>query len=70
MATIKDVAKKARVSISTVSHVVNHTKNVSPDTALRVEQAIKELNYKTNIIEKNLKSQKTKQICVVVIDMC
>ncbi len=44
MATIKDVAKKARVSISTVSHVVNHTKNVSPDTALRVEQAIKELN--------------------------
>ncbi|NBK93177.1 LacI family transcriptional regulator [bacterium 1XD21-13] len=70
MATIKDVAKKARVSISTVSHVVNHTKNVSPDTALRVEQAIKELNYKTNIFAKNLKSQKTKQIGVVVLDMC
>ncbi len=70
MATIKDVARKAKVSISTVSHVVNHTKNVSPDTAQRVEQAIKELNYKTNIFAKNLKSQKTRQIGVIVLDMC
>lgn len=70
MATIKDVAKRAQVSISTVSHVINHTKNVNSDTAQRVEQAIKELNYKTNIFAKNLKSQETKQIGVVVLDMC
>lgn len=70
MATIKDVAKRANVSISTVSHVINHTKNVSQETTLRVEQAIKDLNYKTNIFAKNLKSQSTRQIGVVVLDMC
>ena len=70
MATIKDVARKANVSISTVSHVINQTKHVNPDTAQRVKEAIKELNYKTNIFAKNLKSQSTKQIGVLVTDIC
>ena len=70
MATIKDVAKRANVSISTVSHVINHTKRVSEDKRIRVEQAIKELNYKTNIFAKNLKSQSTRQIGMIVVDMC
>lgn len=68
--TIKDVAKRANVSISTVSHVINQTKHVNPDTALRVREAVKELNYKTNIFAKNLKSQSTRQIGVVVTDIC
>ncbi len=70
MATIKDVAKRAQVSISTVSHVINHTKHVSEETVERVEQAIKDLNYKTNIFAKNLKSQQTKKIGVVLHDVC
>ncbi len=70
LATIKDVARKANVSISTVSHVINQTKHVNPDTAQRVKEAIKELNYKTNIFAKNLKSQSTKQIGVLVTDIC
>ena len=70
MITIKDVARRAGVSISTVSHVINGTKHVSDETADKVNRAIKELNYKTNIFAKNLKSQETKRIGVVVLDMC
>lgn len=70
MATIKDVAKRANVSISTVSHVINGTKKVSADTALRVEKAINELHYKTNVFARNLKNQSTRQIGVIVVDMC
>lgn len=70
MATIKDVAKKANVSISTVSHVINQTKGVKKETKDRVNQAIHELNYKTNIFAKNLKSQSTRHIGVIVLDTC
>ncbi len=44
-ATIKDVAKKAGVAISTVSLVVNHKGHVAKETELKVLRAIKELNY-------------------------
>ena len=70
MTTIKDVAKKANVSISTVSHVINNTKHVKKSTKDRVNDAISELNYKTNIFAKNLKSQSTKHIGVILIDAC
>lgn len=70
MATIKDVAKKANVSISTVSHVINNTKNVRKETKERINNAIKELNYQTNIFAKNLKSQSTKHIGVILSDVC
>lgn len=46
MATIKDVAKMAGVSISTVSHVLNKTRFVSNDLEEKVYIAIKELDYK------------------------
>ena len=39
MATIKDIAKIAGVSTSTVSHVVNQTRNVSPEQVEKVERA-------------------------------
>jgi predicted NBD/HSP70 family sugar kinase len=45
MPTIKDVASLARVSVATVSHVVNDTRRVSPDTRARVEQAMSQLGY-------------------------
>ena len=53
-ANIKDVAKLANVSISTVSRVMNHASNVSPDIANRVNSAIKELHYQPNIIARSL----------------
>ncbi len=45
MATIKDVAKHASVSTSTVSHVLNKTRFVSEDISERVMAAVAELNY-------------------------
>ena len=45
MSGIKDVAKKAGVSISTVSNVLNKSKYVSPDLVMRVEKAVEELSY-------------------------
>ena len=42
---MKDVATQCGVSESTVSHVLNHTKFVAPETRSRVEQALKEMNF-------------------------
>lgn len=54
MATIKDIAKMAGVSTSTVSHVVNKTRFVSPELVERVEKAIQTLEHPPNfVIRKN-----------------
>lgn len=45
MVTIQDVANASGVSITTVSHVLNHTRYVSPKVEQRVHTAIRELNY-------------------------
>lgn len=45
MATMKDIAKLAGVSTSTVSHVINKTRFVSEEISERVNNAAKELNY-------------------------
>jgi DNA-binding LacI/PurR family transcriptional regulator len=46
--TMKDVAKKAGVSLSTVSRVINDSSLVSKDTSIRVKKAIDELDYQIN----------------------
>ncbi|CCJ33200.1 LacI family DNA-binding transcriptional regulator [Caloramator australicus] len=53
-ATIKDVAKLANVSISTVSRVINNAPNVNPNTRKRVLDAINKLNFKPNKIAQSL----------------
>jgi len=67
--TIKDVAKKANVSISTVSRVINKSKPVSDDIRERVEEVIKELNYEPNQIARSLVMKKTNLIGVIVPDI-
>ena len=47
-ATIKDVAKKANVSISTVSRVLSNQMHVSSSTYKRIQDAVAELNYIPN----------------------
>ncbi len=54
---LKDVAAKAGVSITTVSHVINKTRFVKPETTAAVESAIKELNYVHNLAAKTLRSK-------------
>ena len=66
MASIKDVAKKAGVSISTVSSLINRTKSVSRELTGRIEQAIEELNYQANPVARSLKSRKTNTIGVIL----
>ncbi|PHM69587.1 LacI family DNA-binding transcriptional regulator [Xenorhabdus kozodoii] len=48
MATMKDVAHRARVSVATVSRVINNTAYVEPGTRERVEKAMREFNYHRN----------------------
>lgn len=66
---IKDVAKKAKVSISTVSRVVNATKPVSTELQVKVENAIRELGYSTNSIARGLKVSQTKEVAVMITDL-
>ena len=64
--TIKDVAKKACVSISTVSRVLNTPESVREDKRKRVLKAIEELNYVPNPIARALGSNKIGTVAVVV----
>lgn len=57
--TIRDVARKAKVSISTVSRVLNDTCNVSEDKKLAVERATHELGYVPNPAARSLHSLMT-----------
>ena len=63
---LKDVAAKAGVSITTVSHVINKTRFVKPETAAAVENAIKELNYVHNLAARTLRSKKSEIIGVMI----
>lgn len=65
MATIKDVAKKAGVTIGTVSRVLNNKKWVSEDCRKRVLVAIKDLHYKPQAHARRLR-QKHSKICGVI----
>lgn len=69
MSSIKDVAKEAGVSIATVSRVVNGTKFVSEDIRKRVEQAIHDLDYRSNELARTLKVNKTNRIGVIITSL-
>ncbi len=66
---IKDVAKRAGVSISTVSRVVNDSKAVRPKTKAKVLKAIEELEYKPNAIARSLKVKHTETIGIMIPDI-
>jgi LacI family transcriptional regulator len=60
------VAKEAKVSLATVSRVINGLEIVREDTRLRVNEAIEKLGYKPNAIAQGLALQKTTTIALVV----
>lgn len=64
--TIYDVANEAKVSLATVSRVINGLEIVREDTRIRVEAAIEKLGYKPNAIAQGLALQKTTTIALVV----
>ena len=67
--TIYDVAKEAKVSMATVSRVVNNNPNVKEDTRLRVQEVIKKLRYTPNAVARGLASKKTTTIGIVLPDI-
>ncbi len=69
MATIRDVAARAGVSVATVSYVINGTKPVAPETAARVRRAMEELDYHPNAVAQSLRTRTTHVIGVVVSDI-
>lgn len=66
MATIKDVASHAGVSIATVSNYLNKTKPVSKKLSIKIQDAIDALKYSQNISAKNLKSNKYNDIGIIL----
>lgn len=65
MATIKDVARDAGVSVGTVSNVINGAK-VGDKKRIQVENSIKKLDYHVNAWARGLKTQKTDSVLVIL----
>mgnify|MGYP006303250375 FL=1 len=64
--TLKDIAKKAKVSVSTVSKSLNNNKNVNEHTRKKIKKIARELNYTTFGPAKALKKGKTNLIAIIV----
>ncbi len=65
---INDVAQRACVSKTTVSHVINNTRFVEDETRQRVLQAIHDLGYRPSSVARSLTTQRTQTVGVVVSD--
>jgi LacI family transcriptional regulator len=68
MATIHDVARRARVSASTVSHVMNGTRFVSEATRARVEDAIEALGFRPNALARSLRQGQSHTLGLILPD--
>lgn len=70
MSKMRDVAEKAGVSVSTVSHVINETRFVSTETSVRVISAMDDLNYQPNKLASSLrrKDKRTQTLGLLVPD--
>jgi DNA-binding LacI/PurR family transcriptional regulator len=68
MTTIRNVAERAEVSISTVSRVVTGNRPVRPDIRERVLQAIKELGYRPNYLARALRVRSSSMLGMIVPD--
>ena len=66
MVTIKDIARESGYSISTVSRVLNHKSDVSPDAKKKIEETVEKFHFVPNSNAKHLKQSNTKAIGVLV----
>lgn len=69
MVTIRDIAEMAGVSVATVSRVINNKKGVTASTKRKVQQVIKDLNYKVDSIAVSLNNKKSKTIGLIMPDI-
>lgn len=68
LASIKDVARHAGVSVGTVSNVLNHPARVSAETVDKVQQAISELGFVRNDVARQLRAGKSRSVAMLVMD--
>jgi alanine racemase len=66
MANIQQVAKKAGVSVATVSRVLNGQNSVSLKTRIKVEDAIKKLNYEPSMLGRNLRNSESRILLILI----
>ena len=64
--TLKDVAEKAHVNVSTVSRALNNSGYVMPETKQRILQAVEELSYRPNLLLRNMRKGKRFTIGLIV----
>src|SRR5690625_6942396 len=69
MLTIVDVAKRAGVSIATVSRVINNPEIVSEKTRNKVKQIIEELNYEPSALGRNLRTSESRLLLALIPDI-
>jgi LacI family transcriptional regulator len=69
MATIKEVAKRAKVSVGTVSNVLSGSSPVSPAIRARVNKAIQALDYHPNHFARSLKTRQSHLLGMVISDI-
>jgi LacI family transcriptional regulator len=69
MANIKDVARKAGLSVATVSHVLNGTKRTRPQTRQRVLRAVQQVGYTQNQAARNLARGKSNMMALIISDI-
>lgn len=67
-ATIRDVAKHAGVSVATVSRYLNNSPLIAGDSVEKVRHSIAELNYEPNFMARNLGSQQSRTVALLVDD--
>ncbi len=66
---MRDVAERSGVSISTVSHILNNTRPVAPETRERVLSVIQELNYHKNVIGRRLARGRSDSFGLIISDV-
>ncbi len=67
--TMKEIAKRANVSIKTVSRVVNGQGEIAPETIRRVQEVIDEYGYRPNLMARSLVTQRTNSIGLIVTNI-
>jgi len=68
-ATIKEIARKANVSIATVSRALSNDAKVKHSTKVLIERVAKELDYKPNILARNFVKKQSNIVCLILPDI-
>lgn len=68
--TIRDIAKAAGVSIATISRYINNSGYVEIETKKKIKEIIDRFGYKPSLTARSLKTRKSKQLMLIVPDIC